>query len=236
VTPVRLTVLELPARWNSVAAQVGLVKRLVEPGTTDLVLLPETTFTGYVSPEMDFDLGPGAEPLARGVERLHELATACGCDVAGPVIERDAEQCFNSLLGVGVDGSTWLHYRKRHPWYPETWATPGDLPFPLVQRHGLSISAAICFDLHFVAEEAHDLLRACDLLLFPSAWVSDGLDTREEQLLELAATFDLTVANANWGPGVPRLPGQGRSMVVRADQDVRALPMGAHRLDVIVTV
>ncbi len=230
----RLSVLELPARWNSVAAQVGLVKRLVEPGSTDLVLLPETTFTGYVSPEMDFDLTPFAETVAQGAARLHELARACGCDVAGPVIERVGEQCFNTLLGVAPDGSTWLHYRKRHPWYPETWATPGDRPFPLVERHGLRLSAAICFDLHFVAEEAHDVLQACDLLLFPSAWVSDRLDTREEQLLELAATFELTVANANWGSGAPRLPGQGRSMVVQADQDVQVVAALAHRLDVEV--
>jgi predicted amidohydrolase len=231
---VRISVLELPARWNSVAAQLGLVKRLVEPGSTDLVLLPETTLTGYVSPELDFDLSPRAVALEVGVRQLAELAVACGCDVVGPVIERVGEQYFNSLVGVAVDGSTWLHYRKRHPWYPETWATPGDLPFPLVHRHGLTLSAAVCFDVHFLVDEAAEVLQATDLLLFPSAWVSDGVDTREEQLLELATTFDLTVANANWGPGSPKVPGQGRSMIVHADGRVLEMPSDAHRLDEVV--
>lgn len=228
---VRLSVLELPARWNSVAAQVGLVKRLVEPGSTDLVLLPETTLTGYVSPELDFDLSPRAVALEVGVRQLAELAVACGCDVVGPVIERVGGQCFNSLLGVAVDGSTWLHYRKRHPWYPETWATPGDLPFPLVHRYGLTLSAAVCFDVHFLVDEAAEVLHEADLLLFPSAWVSDGVDTREDQLLELSKTFDLTIANANWGPGSPMIPGQGGSMIVHADGRVVPMPSGAHRLD-----
>ncbi len=230
--PVRLTALELPARWSSPAVQVAQVSRLVAAGSTDVLLLPEASFTGYVSPALDFNLRPQAVPLAQGVEALQALAVALACDVVGPVIEREGSRCFNAMVGVGPDGAPWLHYRKRHPWFPETWASRGDLPFPLVERHGLTFTMGICFDVHFLAAEAARELTEADVLLFPSAWVSDEADTKVTLLTDLATSFELTVLNANWGVGEPPIVGQGGSMVALADRTIERIVVGAARLDV----
>lgn len=218
-SPLRVAIVELPARWDAVDEQLELARATVGAGEADLVLLPEASFTGYVSPDLSFELGPFAEPLERGTARLASLAAAYGCDVVGPVIEKDGGACFNALVGVGPDGHRWLHYRKRHPWYPERWATPGPDAHPLVAWRGLNLTAAICFDVHFLAEEAADVLSAADVLLFPSAWV-DGGESRQPLLSELAVRFAVSIVNANWGQGRPRIAGQGGSLVAWPDGTV----------------
>ena len=230
----RVSLLEVPARWGRVAAQLEWIAAQATPShPTDLLVLPETALTGYVSPARQFDLTPFAEPLALGAARLGGLARHFGCDVLGPVIERDGPAVFNTTLGVAPSGEVWLHYRKRHPWFPEGWASPGTLPWPIVQRHGLRLSCAVCFDVHFLPAEAAEVLRAADVLLFPSAWVEGrpGEDERLRLLRELSTGFSVTILNANWGPGRPAVPGQGGSLVTRPDGSFERLRAGAARLD-----
>lgn len=233
----RLTALQLPARHGDFTAQVRLAETLLETGPkTDLVLLPEAAFTGYVSPQGDFGLTRFAEPLeGRAHEALQHLARRFDALLVGPVIERDGAQLFNSMIAVTPTGERLLHYRKHHPWYPEVWATPGHAPAPVFEWRGTRITAAICFDVHFLGAEAASPLREADLLLFSSAWVDDGpgLDSRPGHLQSLAVEFDVAVLNANWGDGDPSLYGQGGSLAMTHRGAVlQRLGDGAARLDV----
>ena len=214
----RVTVLELPARWGGVAQALADVDARLQRGPrTELVLLPEAALTGYVSPAGDFDLAGVAEPLSGSTAAgLRGLAMRHGVYLVGPLIEADAHRRYNTTLGFAPDGTQVLHYRKRHPWLPETWATPGNLPYPLVRLGALTVVVAVCFDVHFLAEEAAAQLTAADLLLFPSAWV-DRDNTLPGHLVELATRFQLAVANANWSAGVVRVPGQGGSCILDAN-------------------
>jgi predicted amidohydrolase len=221
----RVCLVELPARHGAPEAQVSLAASLVGDAAPDLVVLPEAALTGYVSGALDFDLSPFAEPLEVGTARLVDLARRCGADVVGPVVEAEGGRCYNATVGVTPAGARWLHYRKRHPWYPEAWATPGAEPFPVVAWRGLRVSCAMCFDVHFLPDEAVAALTRAEVLLFPSAWVDAG-DTRGPLLLALAETFGVTVLNANWGRGTPALLGQGASMVARPDGRLRVLRSG----------
>jgi len=86
---------------------------------------------------------------------------------------------------------------------------------------------AICFDLHFLEREAVATLGATDVLLFPSAWVDeDDTDGRAVIFQRLRRKFGVSIVNANWGEGVPRLQGQGRSRIITAtgSHEARALP------------
>jgi predicted amidohydrolase len=179
------------------------------------VLLPEASLTGYVSPRGEFDLARYAEPVdGASAQGLRALAVRHGAVVVGPLIEAGADgRVYNATVGFAPDGARVIHYRKRHPWVPERWATRGELPYPLVSIGGRKLTLAVCYDGHFVADEAGDVLREADVLLFPSAWVDDE-DTRTPLLQEIAAAFDVAVVNANWGPGVVKLPGQGGSMIL----------------------
>ena len=208
----RVTALEIPARFACVRENLELVRELLSEGPSDLVLLPEASLTGYVSGDGDFDLGRFAEPLdGPTASVLSSLARAHRTHLVGPLVERDGSRTFNTMVGFDPDGRRVLHYRKRHPWYPERWATAGDLPHPVFSLEGLRITIAVCFDIHFAAE-----LPAADVLLFPSAWVEDAGAATEDSRESLLRGLGMYVVNANWGVGSPRLSGQGGSMVLDA--------------------
>jgi predicted amidohydrolase len=233
----RVAVLELPARWNEPSLVLAEIERLLGSAPApDLAVLPETAITGYVSPGRDFDLRPFAEPL-RGATatRLAALARAHGCHLAAPLVERDGDRTFNTTLVLSPDGALLARYRKRHPWYPETWATPGDEPPPVLDLGGARVTFAVCFDIQFVADDAASELRAADVLVFPSAWVERD-DSRDSVLPELARRFDVAIVNANWGVGAPRVPGQGRSRILGRDGEVLAMARGPGRVDARIDV
>jgi predicted amidohydrolase len=200
----RCTVLELAASWGEPARVLADIDARIGDGpATDLVLVPEAALHGYVSRERDFDLSRFAEPL--------DGATARECAAVA------------RIRGVFV-------YRKRHPWLPETWATPGPERPPVVSIAGARVTITVCYDLQFI-DEIEPELGAADVLLFPSAWV-ESPDTRREHLAEVARRFDVYIANANWAPGVVRVPGQGNSCVVAPDGTITtAAPLGRLDLD-----
>jgi predicted amidohydrolase len=212
----KIAVLERPARFGEPALALAELDALLEAGPhADLVLLPELTLTGYVSPDRDFDLTRFAEPLdGPTAGALRALAVKHRLHLIGPLVEADGGRLYNSMVGFAPDGERRLHYRKRHPWFPEEWATCGNLPHPLVEIGGLQVTLAICYDVHFLADEAAPELEAADLLLFPSAWVERGADSRPELFAELRRRFGVAIANANWGPGRPRISGQGGSVIL----------------------
>ncbi len=233
-----LALLELPARWNRVEEALADVDRLLATGPrVDLALLPEASLTGYASPAGGFDLTPFAEPMGGPTtEAVARLARAHGTAIAAPLVELSAGALYNAFVVISADGATLAHYRKRHPWYPETWAAPGDLPMPVFRLAGLTLTLAICFDVHFLARERARELEAADVLLFPSAWVEEESgDSRAPIFDALRSRFHVTIANANWGVGSPPVVGQGGSRVVLADGRTRRLApasAGARRLDV----
>lgn len=235
--PLHVAVLELPARWNEPAVVLAEADRwLASAQAPDLALLPEAAVTGYVSPERDFDLSPFAEPVdGPTANALASLARAHGCYLGGPLIERDGPSVYNAFLVFAPDGAVVAHYRKRHPWYPETWATPGNAPPPVFEVRGALVTLAVCFDAQFLADDAARELGAADVLLFPSAWV-ERHDSRGALLGGLARRFGIAVVNANWGVGKPSVPGQGGSRVLGRDGAVLAMARGAGRLDARIDV
>jgi len=217
---VKFTALEIPARFDRVRENLELVDALLARAPTDLALLPEASLTGYVSKQGDFDLTRFAEPKGGPTSRaLADLAKKHATHLIGPLVERAGDCVYNTMIGFDPSGAEFIHYRKRHPWYPEAWATPGTDPHPNVRIRTISVSLAICFDIHFAE------WPRVDVLLFPSAWVAKERDTRLAKLTKLG----MHVVNANWGAGEPRLPGQGDSMIV--DASGKILARGGARID-----
>jgi 5-aminopentanamidase len=216
-----MTVLELPATWGEPRLALDAVATELARGPdTDLVLLPEASLSGYVSPAGDFDLTPFAEPLDGPTRRaVSALARQRGIVLVAPLVLREGAACFNAMIACDRTGELLFTYRKRHPWHPETWATPGPEPAPIVVIDGARVTIAICFDVHFLEGEAAATLDAADLLLFPSAWVAEE-DERAIQLRDLAKRHHVAIANANWSAGVVEIPGQGESSVVSAAGEV----------------
>lgn len=223
----RVTVLELAAVWDARDAVLAHVARLIGDGpATDLVLLPEQALTGYVSPARDFDLTRFAEALDGPTSSaIAAVAAATHTHLVAPLVLREGDAIYNAMVCFDPRGELVFSYRKRHPWLPEAWATPGSAPAPIVTIAGTRVTIAICYDLHFLAAE---LAPEVDLLLFPSAWV-ERPDSRPHRLASLARAAGITIANANWAPGVVRVPGQGGSCIVAPDGAIAVA--NASRLD-----
>lgn len=234
--PLALALLELPARFGKKELVLAEVDALVAQAPADLVLLPEAAVTGYVSPRADFDLRPLAEPRGGPTETaLAAIARRHGVHLAAPLVEREKDAYYNGFLVFDRAGAVVATYRKRRPWYPETWATPGESAPPVFDVNGWKVTIAICFDVHTLAEDAAPQLMAADLLLFPSAWVEEpGDDLRESLLPSIAARFDVAIANANWAPGELRIPGQGTSRVYDRT-GARIATAHSARLDVVLS-
>ncbi len=218
-----VAILELPARFGAMDEAVADVDALLAAGPpTDLAVLPECALTGYVDEEGRCDLRAFAEPIDGPTRaRMSLLARRHSTAISFPLVERAGDRLFNANAVIGPDGALLHHHRKRHPWYPEAWATPGDRPFSSFELAGVVLAVAICFDLHFLEEEAAEVLSRSDALLFPSAWVDDGdEDLRGPLFAHLSQRFGVAIVNANWGVGVPRVRGQGASRIV--------LPAEAH--------
>lgn len=234
VTALRLAAVEIAHRFGPPATMLPNLDRALASlaGRVDVALMPECALTGYVSPRGDFDLSHHGEPLdGPSAAGLAELARRHALSLACTIVERDGARHFNTLCLFGPDGALAARWRKRHPWYPERWAAPGDLGTPVVEHRGLRLTACICFDVHFIADDAPEALRTADALLFPSAWVDDGPDdARTEILAGLARRFSIPVVNANWGCGAPPVKGQGQSRIVRPSGDEqRAVKMRGGR-------
>lgn len=224
----RVNVVEVPATWGSPAATLAAVDAaLAVAPPADLVLLPELALTGYVSPRGVFDPTRFAEPTdGPTTAGLAALARARGATVVGPLVLREGERVSNAARAVTPEGAELFTYRKRHPWFPETWATAGEARPPVVTVAGRRVTICICYDLHFAPEDAAEELAEADVLLFPSAWV-DEEDTRVPTLEALAQRFGTWVVAANWSPGVVVVPGQGGSCVIAPDGRVVAEARGA---------
>jgi predicted amidohydrolase len=231
----RVAVLELPARWGPAAEALARVDALLAVGPTDLALVPELALTGYVSPRGIFDPSRFAEPITGPtVVAAGELAVRHRCHLVVPLVLQEGTRLSNAAVLLGPDGDVRAIYRKRHPWIPERWATPGRAPYPIVEVGGLRVTMAICYDAQFLHDDGAAVLDEVDLLLFTSAWVepapvvagphsgTEEEDSRLPLLRGLARRFGITIANANWAEGVVVVPGQGGSCVVDASGDVVA--------------
>lgn len=239
----RVAVLELPARWGEPAAALDEVDRLLASRPADLAVLPELALTGYVSPDADFDVSRFAEPIdGPTVRAAAAIAARRRLHLVTPLVLDEHGALFNAAVVVGPDGAVVATYRKRHPWFPERWATAGEAAPPLFEVAGLTATIAICYDGHFLGDDAGDVLAAAELLVFTSAWVDDE-DSRLPLLRSIARRWGVSIANANWAPGVVRVPGQGGSCVLDARGETIAAvasPSGAsarragERLDAVV--
>ena len=144
-------------------------------GHTDLIVLPEMFSTGF---SMD------AEGLAESMDGptvgwMREEAAATGCVIAGSLIVRDGEHCYNRLVWARPDG-TLEHYDKRHLFRManEQRHYAAGTRRLIVELKGWRICPLVCYDLRFPVFSRNRFDRAVpggydyDLLIYVANWPS----------------------------------------------------------------
>jgi predicted amidohydrolase len=217
----------------------GLVKNAAYHGAA-IVVLPETSVTGYMTPDLKKTWQAGKRVITAGLEGVDpsaaaetvpgpsteffgKLADELGIYLTVPLLEVDKRtgQYFNTSVLLGPDGRILIHYRKRNPWpWAEIgWATPGDLGNPVADTPWGRLGCLICFDIHKQAEIM--AAKKIDILLYSIAWVDrPKSDWFAKRLPDIARQSGFAIVASNWT--VPKVPdpvwyGYGQSRIIGSD-------------------
>jgi predicted amidohydrolase len=172
-----------PQKDHGEAAWSTLVQLITVAGESgaELIVCPEMAVSGYLFADAK-DAARIAEPKAgAGLSRLSELARRYGahvvCGYAERVDEGGATRLYNSARVVGPDGGLLYNYRKRLLYDSDlTWAAPGDTPYPLLERRGVSLSVGICMDLNDDRFTRFLRQKKPQVVAFCTNWLDEGLD------------------------------------------------------------
>lgn len=146
----RVHLVQIDIAWEDPAANRAKVKALVEragPAPGDMIVLPETAFTGFsLDPARTLPDAPEAEAF------LTQLARTWRCTVVGGIVAPDGgRRASNQAVAIAPGGDLLARYAKRRPFSPggegEVHAA-GDETV-LFSWQGLSVAPLVCYDLRF---------------------------------------------------------------------------------------
>jgi predicted amidohydrolase len=204
--------------------------RLMEEAVSNgaqVVVLPETAVTGYMSYDLRTTWQTGGRELSQGLNGLspkefaeisHRSAEAFRQFGLGtvfrtvPFLEIDTTTglYFNSVtlyppsrskddIAAGKPFLEPVTYRKLNPWpFAERgWATKGDKGLAVVDTEFGRMGLLICYDINF--EPPNLKAKGIDHLLYSIAWVENkDSDWFEQQLPRIARENNFNIIAANW--------------------------------------
>ena len=189
----------------------------IEPGSTDLVVLPEAVMHDFGSPT--HDLAAAAEPLdGPFVTSLVDQARRLDTAIVAGMFERTDGLPYNTLVVVGPDGLRST-YRKIHLYdsfgYRESdRLRAGEIEPITVDLAGTRVGLMTCYDLRFpeLARTLMDTDPVPDVLVVPAAWVAGERKVDHWRTLLAARALENTVYVAAAAQGGDRYT--GHSLVV----------------------
>ncbi len=149
----RVRLLQLDLVWENVPANLGLVEAaLPEPGTTDLVVLPEMYTTGFTMntrafASSSYDAG---EVGTRYLKAASAKTGAAFCGSSPTALPGGA--AANRMVFVDDSGAVRAHYDKRHLFAmsgEHDAYTPGGIEPRVVSYRGWKLLLQVCYDLRF---------------------------------------------------------------------------------------
>jgi predicted amidohydrolase len=211
-----------------------------------IVVLPETSITGYLSQDLKTNWHLQGWPLEKAfagkdpagfaeevpspsTRHFCQLAQELGIYLTIPLLEvdfqqgRDKPRYFNTVCLTTPQGELAAHYRKLAPWpHPEkSWATPGDRGVQICDTEYGRVGLGICFDIHTILEKYQD--QNLWALLYPIAWVDNEhpADWFFHKLPARVKPFDHHLIGANWSVDAPQSwRGYGFSVIISKEGKV----------------
>ena len=163
--------------------------------TADLVLLPETSFTGYW---LGKDMVKFAEPVPGPMTAIAcEIAITSNAYICFGIAERDGDKIYNTAVLVGADGNLVGKHRKAHLFKAdvESGFTPGD-ELEVFDTSLGKIGILICFDAFHIESVRVLDMKGAQLVLIPSVGLVIPPETAESTLYSWETVLR---ANAKYG-------------------------------------
>jgi predicted amidohydrolase len=182
-TSVRFAAVQFQARkgdWDASASRLdALLARGLATGAS-LLVCPEMALTGYVFADASAAAKVAEPSDGRTFALASEWAKRHGSYVVIGYPElADSGRLYNSALIVDPQGVLLCNYRK-HLLYEqdETWALPGDTPYPLLDTPFGTMTCGICMDLNDDGFVDWLFQAGPEILAFPTNWLDQGFDVR----------------------------------------------------------
>lgn len=166
---IKLTVVQTKLHWEDAAANRDKFARLtahLQPGDTDLVVLPEMFTTGFTMKPQGLDEPEQGDTL----EWMRQQAARMDAVVTGSIIVGENDKYYNRLFWVRPDGS-YNTYNKRHLFTmagEQEHYTPGKEKL-ITDLKGWKVCPMVCYDLRFPVW-CRNTGNDYDLLLFVANW------------------------------------------------------------------
>ena len=215
----RIAVVQLAADIDAARNRELIASALagLEPGSTDLVVLPEAVMHDFGS--ADHDLAAAAESLdGPFVSSLTEHAARLDTTIVAGMFERTDALPYNTLVVVGPDGLRST-YRKIHLYdsfgYRESDRLRAGAIEPVaIDIAGTRVGLMTCYDLRFpeLARALMDTQPVPDVLVVPAAWVAGERKVDHWRTLLAARALENTVYVVAAAQGGDRYT--GHSLVV----------------------
>lgn len=167
--------------WVESASRLDRLIASECPANTGLIVCPEMALTGYVFPSPDAAravaevAGAGRTfDLVSRIARRHDAYVVIGYP------ESDgATLLYNSAMIVSPSGELLYNYRKRLLYeMDETWAAPGNTPYPMIETPFGVLTCGICMDMNDARFIDHLFASGPDVIAFPTNWLDQGFDIR----------------------------------------------------------
>lgn len=218
--PIRVAGLQTSGTPADVAANLSELERAAAEARAagaELLVTPEMFLTGY-------DIG----------DRLPELAGEDLLGPAGAIAERTGiamvlgapepagEGVYNAAFFIGPDGRVAGRYRKSHLFgeLDRSLFIAGDLPYAMVELHGVRIAILICYDVEFPEVVRSAALAGAHLIAVPTAQMSPYDFVAEQVIRARAWENQVYIAYVNHDGDEGSLTYVGRSSIVGPEADV----------------
>lgn len=185
---VRVGFLQFDPEFGNVEGNRARVLNALDDIETDLIVLPELPFTGYLFRDRAEAKRLAEDPSRSDtVDALVGLCRRRSTFVCTGFAERDGDRVYNASLIVGPRGIVH-RYRKLHLFRDEkSWFDPGDLPLSVKRIRGTPVGVMVCFDWAFPEVARRLALDGARILAHPSNLVLDyGQKTMLTRCLENA--------------------------------------------------
>jgi predicted amidohydrolase len=260
---VKVAAVQCSSELGDVAGNRAKLTKLVEEAAENgakIIVLPETSITGYLSQDLKTNWQVPGWPIERvfqgkdpspfaeivpgpSTDHFCALAKRLGVYITIPLLEFEASRdsrrrppFYNTACLASPEGKLVAHYRKLTPWpHPEkSWATPGDHGVQTFDTEYGRVGLAICFDIHTILEKykPHEIWA----LLYPIAWVDEEHPAEWffHRLPERVKPFNHYVIGANWSVDQKQAwRGYGFSTIISPDGKVVASASSLHGSEIV---
>ncbi len=194
---ISLSAIQFKPDGNSIAHSLEKLLPLVEAASqiSDLVVLPELACTNYL-----FDSPNEILPFAekKGGVLYQELQKANRGNahiIAGFIELGEDNRLYNSAYIVKPESPPEVYRKTLLYDADKTWATPGNLPYPLFSINGFSVTVGICMDLNDDEFTYFCETNSVDVVALPVNWLDQDEDIRPYWRYRLGYDCLLVAAN-----------------------------------------